>query len=205
MLGKAATGSRSKGAPHQLSAAHCSIGVTAVTSARKAVAHIGEGCSRGRPDTSQQATPGSELDRPSAAGTQQASAGGGDEVISLMSSVQLTCVEESLGDGEEGDDEVTMIWRSSRGSPAAGASAQPPASSSAPAVEPELVPDSGDGGVSDGELEGSGDEDAPRGQSPAAGRAGSLTQPSSAATGSKCLLKEQGSLQVRGCSSHTEL
>lgn len=195
MLGRAAIGGCSRGASQQLSPAPCNKGSTALTSALKTAAQQGEGSSRGCLDTSQQASPGSEHDRPCAAGPQQASAGGEDDVISLMSSVQTTRVEDLLGDDEK-DDEVTMIWRSSRGSPAAGARAQPPTARSAPAVKPELVSDSGDTGASKVELEGSDHEDPPLGRSPVAGRVVLSTQPSSAATGIHALPKEQRSLQV---------
>ncbi len=97
-----------------------------------------------------------------------------------------SAIEEPSG-AEESDDEVSLISQSSGGSLAAGARMQPPAASSAPAVKHVPVPNSGDVSLP---LKSSDDEDAPPGQSPAAG--------------SKSL-PEQRSSQVQRCSSHKEV
>ena len=173
-------------------------GNSAVTSAADTADQQREGSSRDCIGASQQADPGSETGRPSAAAPQQANTCSRNDVISLMSSVESSSAEELSGDDED-DDEVTMMSHSNGGSPAVGASGQPPAASSAPAVKHELVSALGDADIT---LDSSDDEDAPRGHSPAAGRAASSAQPSSAARASSGLSSEKAAPQVPGCASH---
>ncbi len=192
MLDRRRIGSQSRSVSQQLSPAHRKQGSSAVTSAPEAAAQRVKGSSRGRPVAYQLASPGRDCDRPSAAGPQQANTGNRNDVISLMSSVETTRAEELSGD-DESDDEVTMMSHSLGGTPAAGASTQPIAASSAPAVKHELVSDSGDADIT---LESSDDEAAPSGQLPAAGRAVSSTQPSSAVRASSSMPSKGKPLQV---------
>ena len=122
MLGKATTVGRKTVPSRQLSPA-LSKGVDIpVRSAPEAAAQLGKGSGRGNTQACQQVGPAPRLDRPSAAGVPRAKSatGGGDDVVSLMSSAQTSRACE-LSQDDEDDKVVTLTSRSSSGSPVAGA------------------------------------------------------------------------------------
>ncbi len=176
--GPFATASSSKAAAQQPGAADCQGRYAAVTGAPEAAAEQGEGCSRGHADALQQAAPGPDLARASAAGPQleKSARGGNNVVISLTSSTHAS--EASEDDGT--DDDISVGTYSNRGSPAAGASMQPPAASSAPAAKAATAARSGDSGDS-------------------VIAVGGPDEPGSAGHSGASLPQEQGSPEVRRC------
>lgn len=206
MLGKATTGSPSKGDPQQPSTADSKLRDTAVAGAPEASNQLEGGCSKGVTIICQQGGSGPDLDWASAAELQldKTDTGGNDDVISLSSSVSAQYVSVTLeNDGD--DDEASMGSYGRKGDPVAGASMQPPAASSVPAVKAMMVSSSGDTGDIVLDLDHCEDTHVPGGQSAPNGRAMPSAQASDAAEPNNSVPKEQGSSQVQCCASHAEL
>ena len=177
-----------------------------MTSAPESAAQLMGRSSRGDAETSQQACPGPDLDRPPAAGPQreESSPAGDSDVISLMSSTQPIHADKLFSDDED-DGEASMGSHGRKGSPAVGASVQPPAARAAPAVNAVVVSVSANNEDIVIDLENSESEHAPGGPSAPAGRAASPAQASSAAQASSYLPNKPGSPQVQNCASYTAL
>ena len=184
-LGKAITGSRSRGDTPQSSPAHCKGGNQGKSKPPELAAQVKEGSSRGGAKSAKQASQAPGLNRPSAAGPLQerGAADGANDIISLTSSAQT--LRNSSGD------EVTLTSHGSRERRAAGAGT--------PAVTAESF-STGDGEGSEADAEGSDDPNWSQGRVPVAGRQAHSAQPSSSATVS--LPKEQRFSKVRGCALH---
>ena len=185
--GPLATNSPSKAAGQQPGSAACKGNSAAVTGAPQAAAEQEEGCSSGDAETLQQAGPGPDLARGSAAGPklEYIARGSKNVVISLPSSMPTPSANgTSMDDGT--DDDISVGTYSNRGSPAAGASMQPPAASLAPAIKAAAAARSGDSGDIVIAL-------------------GDADQPNSAAQSGTSVLEEQGSLEVQRCTSCAQL